>query len=118
MQLFIKWMIGLSLLFGLSALGNWIVATLEWKVPGNVVGMMLLLILLMTKIIRVEWIEDSAGFLTKHLAFFFIPIAVGLMSYSNLLKAEGIPLFLALMVSLSVGLIVTAIISGRRGEAS
>lgn len=118
MQLFMKWIIGLSLLFGLNALGNWIVSTFEWKVPGNVIGMILLLVLLMTKIIRVEWIEDSAGFLTKHLAFFFIPIAVGLMSYGNLLKAEGIPLFLALIVSLSVGLFVTAVISGRRGEAS
>lgn len=118
MQLLIKWIIGLSLLFGLSALGNWIVATLAWNVPGNVIGMVLLLTLLMTKVIRVEWIEDSAGFLTKHLAFFFIPIAVGLMSYSDLLKAEGIPLFVSLLISLFVGLVVTAVISGRRGEAS
>lgn len=118
MQRLIKWVIGLSLLFGLSALGNWIVATLDLKVPGSVIGMVLLLLLLMTKLIRVEWIEDSAGFLTKHLAFFFIPIAVGLMSYSDVLKAEGVPLFTALIVSLIVGLIVTALISGRRGEAS
>ncbi|ERG65857.1 MULTISPECIES: CidA/LrgA family protein [Exiguobacterium] len=118
MQRLIKWIIGLSLLFGLSALGNWIVAALDLKVPGSVIGMVLLLLLLMTKLIRVEWIEDSAGFLTKHLAFFFIPIAVGLMSYSDLLKAEGVPLFAALIISLFVGLIVTALISGRRGEAS
>ncbi|MCT4794368.1 CidA/LrgA family protein [Exiguobacterium alkaliphilum] len=118
MQLLIKWMIGLSLLFGLSWLGNWIVATLAWNVPGNVIGMVLLLVLLLTKVIRVEWIEDSAGFLTKHLAFFFIPIAVGLMSYGGLLKAEGVPLFLALLTSLAVGLTVTALIAGRRGDAS
>lgn len=118
MQHFIKWIVGLSLLFGLSALGNSIVDVLALKVPGSVIGMVLLLLLLMTKIIRVEWIEDSAGFLTKHLAFFFIPIAVGLMSYRSLLKAEGIPLFLALLISMTIGLVVTAIISGRHGEAS
>jgi holin-like protein len=118
MQRVIKWMIGLSLLFGLSTLGNWIVATLNLKIPGSVIGMVLLLLLLMTKVIRVEWIEDSAGFLTKHLAFFFIPIAVGLMSYSSLLKAEGIPLFLALIISMTIGLVVTAVVSGRGGEAS
>ncbi|OGX78977.1 LrgA family protein [Exiguobacterium sp. SH31] len=118
MQRLIKWIIGLSLLFGLSALGNWIVAVLALKVPGSVIGMVLLLLLLMTKIIRVEWIEDSAGFLTKHLAFFFIPIAVGLMSYSSLLKEEGVPLFLALIISMTIGLVVTAVVSGRRGEGS
>ena len=118
MQRVIKWMIGLSLLFGLSTLGNWIVATLNLKIPGSVIGMVLLLLLLMTNIIRVEWIEDSAGFLTKHLAFFFIPIAVGLMSYGALFKTEGIPLFIALIISMFVGLVVTALISGRRGEAS
>ena len=114
----LKWMIGLSLLFGLSTLGNWMVETFSWKVPGNVIGMVLLLVLLLTKVIRVEWIEDSAGFLTKHLAFFFIPIAVGLMAYGTLLKATGIPLLVTLLVSMAVGMIVTALVSGKEGEAS
>ena len=114
----LKWMIGLSLLFGLSTLGNWMVETFSWKVPGNVIGMVLLLVLLLTKVIRVEWIEDSAGFLTKHLAFFFIPIAVGLMAYGTLLKAAGIPLLVTLLVSMAVGMIVTALVSGKEGEAS
>lgn len=113
-----KWMIGLSLLFGLSTLGNWMVETFSWKVPGSVIGMVLLLVLLVTKVIRVEWIEDSAGFLTKHLAFFFIPIAVGLMAYGTMLKAAGIPLLVTLLVSMGVGMIVTALVSGKEGETS
>ena len=114
----LKWVIGLSLLFGLSTFGNWIVHTFSWKVPGSVIGMVSLLVLLMTKVIRVEWIEDSAGFLTKHLAFFFIPIAVGLMAYGTLLKAAGVPLLITLLISLTVGLLVTALVSGKEGEAS
>ena len=114
----LKWVIGLSFLFGLSTLGNWIVHTFSWKVPGSVIGMVSLLVLLMTKVIRVEWIEDSAGFLTKHLAFFFIPIAVGLMAYGTLLKTAGVPLLITLLVSLTVGLLVTALVSGKEGEAS
>ena len=114
----LKWMIGLALLFGLSTLGNWIVETFSWKVPGSVIGMVLLLILLVTKVIRVEWIEDSAGYLTKHLAFFFIPIAVGLMAYGTLLKAAGIPLHITLLASMAVGMVVTAFVSGKEGETS
>ena len=114
----LKWLIGLSLLFGLSTFGNWIVETFSWKVPGSVIGMVLLLTLLMTKVIRVDWIEDSAGFLTKHLAFFFIPIAVGLMAYGTLLKTAGIPLLITLLISLTIGIVVTAFISGKEGESA
>lgn len=114
----LKWLIGLSLLFSLSTFGNWIVETFSWKVPGSVIGMVLLLTLLMTKVIRVDWIEDSAGFLTKHLAFFFIPIAVGLMAYGTLLKTAGIPLLITLLISLTIGIVVTAFISGKEGESA
>lgn len=118
MMKLIKWVIGLSLLFGLSTFGNWVVDTFSWKVPGSVIGMVLLLVLLVTKVIRVEWIEDSAGYLTKHLAFFFIPIAVGLMAYGALLKSIGIPLLVTLLISLTVGIVVTALVSGKEGDPS
>ena len=56
--------------------------------------------------------------MTKHLAFFFIPIAVGLMAYGTLLKAAGIPLLVTLLVSMTVGMVVTAFVSGKEGETS
>lgn len=113
-----KWVMGLSLLWGLSWAGNQLVERLNWMIPGNVVGMLLLFFLLSTKLIREEWIDVSAGFLTKHLAFFFIPIAVGLLAYGDLLRTDGLALLVVLIISLVIGIIVTAVVAGQKGASS
>ena len=41
--------------------------------PGNIIGMILLLFLLCTNIIKVEKVETISKFFIDHLAFFFIP---------------------------------------------
>jgi holin-like protein len=59
--------------------GQWINAYLPVPVPGNVVGMVLLFVLLSAGLVKQSWLDTGAGVLTRHLAFFFVPIAVGLM---------------------------------------
>lgn len=67
--------------------------------PGNIVGMLVLFGLLSSGVVREHWIHEGASFLTKHLAFFFIPIAVSLMEWWPLFQRDGLWLFLALTVS-------------------
>lgn len=94
-QLFCLWL--------LNQLGYWVVSVLHLPVPGNVMGMLILFILLITGIVRLEWIKQASAFLIKHLAFFFIPIAVGLMDYGDLFVEHGLSIVLALFVSAGVG---------------
>lgn len=98
--IFIAQLIGLWLL---NQMGYWIVTQLQVPVPGNVMGMLILFTLLATKIIRVEWVLEASTFLVKHLAFFFIPIAVGLIDYGGLFIQHGVPLLLSLVGSALVG---------------
>ena len=49
----------------------------------------------------------AADVLTKHLAFFFIPIAVGLMDWGGLLCQVGHWLLLALVVSSAAGMVTS-----------
>lgn len=86
-------------------LGNLITAFFHLKIPGNVIGMMLLLTLLWLKIIKVDQIELAAGWLLKHLGFFFIPISVGLMTLGHIVIKKGIPLLIILLASAFIGLI-------------
>jgi holin-like protein len=79
-----------------------------FPIPGNVIGMVLLFVLLQTKIIKLEWIDLASGYLVKHLAFFFIPIAAGLMDLGDLFVNHGIALSAALAGSLIIGLLVSA----------
>ncbi|MBN2109575.1 MAG: CidA/LrgA family protein [Methanosarcinaceae archaeon] len=65
---------------------------LELPIPGNVLGMVLLLFLLLSGMIRMSMIEDVSNFMLKHLFFFFIPAAVGLITCFSYWKENGPPL--------------------------
>jgi len=96
-----------GLLGAIFAVSNVVVTRLHLRVPGNIVGMLLLLALLSTGVVQERWVAAAAGLLTKHLAFFFIPIAVGLMDWGGLLWQVGHWLLLAIVVSSVAGMAVS-----------
>lgn len=63
-------------------------------VPGNILGMLLLLLLLCLKVIKTEQIENVTKFFLNHLAFFFLPASVGLLAARNELQGQWILLLL------------------------
>jgi holin-like protein len=80
------------------------VSLLRLPLPGNVLGMLLLLALLGSGVVPLRWIESSASLLVRHLAFFFIPITVGLMGVTDLFVDNGVAIALTLIVSAGVGI--------------
>jgi len=94
-------------LWVLNKLGYALVALLHVPLPGNVAGMLLLFGLLCTGIVPQRLFERSSTLLARHLPFFFVPIAVGLMNLGPTLIAEGWLLILVLVASASVGLCAT-----------
>ena len=65
-------------------MGVGIVALLHVPLPGSVIGLLLLALSLNFKIIKVEYIQDGAGFLIGVLTLFFIPATVGVIDYPEL----------------------------------
>jgi holin-like protein len=98
--------------------GYAIASALYLPLPGNLVGMLLLLALLVTGALPLRWIEGSAALLTRHLAFFFIPITVGLMSFADLFLETGPAILVTLVLSAAAGICVVGLsaqmIGGRR----
>lgn len=68
--------------------GELISKLLNIPLPGNIIGMILLFLLLTTNVIKVEKVENLANFFLDHLAFFFIPASVGLMTSFASLKGS------------------------------
>lgn len=68
-------------------------------VPGNVLGIIVLFILLCSGVIKESWISEAATFLLKHLVFFFVPIAVGLMNWWGVFYEYGWVLLAAILIS-------------------
>lgn len=88
----------------ISKAGYVVVDLLRLPLPGNVLGMLLLLALLASGVVPLRWIDGSASLLVRHLAFFFIPITVGLMGFTDLFATNGPAIVLTLIVSAGVGI--------------
>lgn len=125
MQTLFKTIVQVFLLWLIYSFSTWMVEFLHLPVPGSVLGMLLLFLLLSGGIIKEHWLTLGANPLLKHLAFFFIPIAVGLMEWGELFTQKGYLLFSPLVISalvalLSTGLAVQLLIksSKKRGGAN
>lgn len=95
--------------FGGELLSRWA----NLPIPGNVLGMVLLLIALARQWIKVEWIEEAAEFLLRNLALFFVPAGVGVMVYFDLIVGEWLPISVATFVSTFVVMAVTGKVADR-----
>jgi holin-like protein len=94
----------LSALIAINKAGYLAATALHLPLPGNLVGMLFLLALLRSGLIPQAWIEETSSILTRHLAFFFIPITVGLMGYSRLLVDSGVAVIGTLLSSAAIGI--------------
>ncbi|MDF2791611.1 MAG: rane protein, partial [Neobacillus sp.] len=90
---------------------NYIAKLTNLPIPGNVLGMILLFLSLTMRIVKLNYIEKAAEYLIRHLALFFIPYAVGLMTYGDLFITSGWQLLLMVVGSTVIGLVVTSSIT-------
>lgn len=95
----------LLILIMIYQIGSQIALFFHLQIPGNVIGIILLLLLLWTRVIKVEQIDLAASWLLKHLSFFFIPIAVGLMTLGPIFLNKGIMILCVLVTSAFIGLL-------------
>lgn len=82
---------------------------LNIPIPGNVMGMLLLLIALSTGVIKLKAIEEVSEFLLSHLAFFFVPAGVGILACLDVIKGSFFSIITIVLVSTIVVMAVTGI---------
>ena len=75
--------IAVLLLVCLAAEG--IAAVLPFTFPSSVLGMLILLGLLLTKVLKPKQLEETSGFFLNNMTFFFIPTCVGILKYTDVL---------------------------------
>jgi holin-like protein len=98
---------GFAVLLSCQLLGEVAVRGFTWPVPGNVVGMALLLVALMLGLVRLEWVTEAAELLLTHMAMLFVPVGVGVMLYFDLIAREWLPIVAATVLSTFVVIAVT-----------
>lgn len=78
-------------------------------VPASIYGLIIMLILLCTKVVKLEHVERTSDFLIEIMPLMFIPAGVGLMKSWGVLK----PLIIPVVVITVISLITVMVVSGR-----
>lgn len=95
------------IIFGIYLIGEFLVQITNIPVPGNIVGLLLLLICLCTKIIKPSQIETISNFFLEHLAFFFLPAGVGLMNSFGVIKANIVQILIVCIATTAITIAAT-----------
>jgi holin-like protein len=104
---------GLTLLLLFQLCGEFISRLFALPIPGNVLGMGLLLLALLAKLVDVKFFEEAADMLLSNMALFFVPAGVGVMVYGDLIAAEWLPISVATILSTFVVMAVTGKLAQR-----
>lgn len=78
----------LGVLIACCVAGDALSILLHGTLPGNVLGLTLLLLLLIFSPLRLDHVEHSAEFLLQNMAFFFLPACLGVLEIFAQIKSE------------------------------
>jgi holin-like protein len=80
-------------------------------IPASMFGLCLLFIALYLKIIKLEWVERGANWLLAELLLFFVPSAVGIVNYDEILSVQGAEIVVLIGISTVIVMGITALIA-------
>ena len=100
---------GMAWLLLAQSLGEAIARLAEVKLPGPVIGLLLMLAALAFEPVR-ESVGAAADVLLAHLSLLFVPVGVGVMTHLALLSQYGLRMLLVIVVSTLLGMAVTALV--------
>lgn len=97
-----------ALCFGVCLLGEAVSNILPFPFPACVLSMILLAIFLFLGAVEEKDIEGVSEFLMNNMAFFFLPTAVGVIEYTEILKGFMLPVFVIIFVTVPIVYFATA----------
>lgn len=97
----------LTIILGISLLGEILNRLLPLPVPAGVYGLFLMLALLCSKLLRLEDVEGCGNFLLDNMSPMFIPAGVGIIRYKEQLMQVGVPYLVINVISTFIVFIVT-----------
>lgn len=114
-----KHMFQFALIIGVSFLGELLNRLIPLPVPASIYGLVLMLVLLITRIIPLEAVRGTGKFLIEVMPLMFVPPAVSLMANWAVAKSMLTPLLLAgiattFIVAAASGLVTQAVIRKSR----
>lgn len=85
-------------------LGSAVKAIVPIPIPAAMVGLLLLFLSLLLGIVKLEWVEHGGNWLLAELLLFFVPSAVGIVNYEEMLSWQGF--ISVLLIGLSTFIVI------------
>ncbi len=98
----------LGFYIGLFVACDRLVSWLHLPLPANIVGMLLLLALIVTRVVPLNWVKAGSRWLLAEMLLFFIPAVVAVVNYGDLLRVDGWRICVVIGVSTLLVLASTA----------
>lgn len=102
-----KYLKQFGIIIAISFLGEILKALIPLAIPANIYGLVLMLLALMTKVIKLSDVKETAYFLIEIMTIMFIPAGVGLMVTWDSLKDILIPVIVITLVTTIIVMAVT-----------
>ena len=90
-----------------SCIGEVLNHFIPLPIPASIYGLVIMLLLLMTKVLRLDAVKETAKFLVDIMPIMFIPAAVGLIAYWEQLKPILTPVCVITVISTFLVMIAT-----------
>ncbi len=108
-RLLLSYLGSFAIILAALALGKGISALLPFAFPGSILGMLLLFLLLNFQLIKLHWVLPAGGLLLRHMALLFVPVAVGLLAYLDVVMHS----WLAILLNVFLGIALILLVVGR-----
>lgn len=104
-----KYIYQIGIIGGISFISEVLYVLLPLPVPASVYGLMILLALLLTGVVKLKQVEETADWLLKIMPLLFIGPSVGLITAADVVKGQIIPLVVMCALSTVGVMIVTSL---------
>ncbi|WP_237665882.1 CidA/LrgA family protein, partial [Vibrio sp. V28_P6S34P95] len=89
-------------------IADYLVQHFHLPIPANLTGMLLLLVLVFSRVVKVDWLRRGASWLLAEMLLFFVPAVVAVVNYQPLMREQGGRIMLVLVISTIVVIATTA----------
>lgn len=104
-----KYVWQMGIIMAISFVGELMNKLLPLPVPGSVYGLVIMLIMLLTGIVKLEWVEETASFLVKIMPIMFVSAGVSMMTCIGSVMDQLVGFVLVCVISTVVVMAVTGV---------
>lgn len=117
-----KYLRQLTIILGISFVGEALNMLLPLPVPASIYGLLIMLILLLSGILKVSHVKETSAFLLEAMPVMFVPGAAGVIKYWSIIRPILIPCIIMIVLVTAIVMAVTGIVTqkiinlGKKGE--